>query len=77
MSLNESSEKSPLERLIYLISTTFIALGIAAILTGGITIYNSLSNNYSSTIEVTPEEVNTLLLQKSAKKSASEIDTAT
>ncbi|HEX5330113.1 hypothetical protein, partial [Sulfuricurvum sp.] len=47
------------------------------ILTGGITIYNSLSNNYSSTIEVTPEEVNTLLLQKSAKKSASEIDTAT
>lgn len=76
MSLSETTEKTPLERMIRIVSMSFIALGIAAILAGGITIYSSFSNNYSSSIEITPEEVNTLLLQKSAKKSASEIDTA-
>ncbi len=75
MSLAESTEKPLFERMIHIVSMSFIALGIAAILAGAITLFSSLSNNYSSSIEVTPEEVNTLLLQKSAKKSASDIDT--
>lgn len=75
MNSTESTEKHSFERMIHIVSISFIALGIAAILAGGITLFSSLSNNYSSSIEITPEEVDTLLLQKSAKKSASDIDT--